>query len=222
MPRRSRGELDASPDPSPMRRLVPFLLLLAAPASAQALVVSDSLTAASDTLTSGEYKHVVEVPVETGQRLTLTLAADAFDPYLIVRSPTGAQRENDDCTPGDRHTACLDWTADTTATVRVIATSYAPGETGAFRLAVRASEPGLGAREVRCPSLPTAPGLAGEVTYLLRFAPDGRLLGSEARTSAPALQIAADRIVAGCRADPLPPDAPQVPQATLHVFRAGS
>lgn len=202
-------------------RLVLFLLL-AAPAAAQTLVVTDSLTAASDTLTSGEFKHVVEVPVEAGQRLALNLTTDAFDPYLILRSPSGAQRENDDCTPGDRHTACLDWTADSTGTVRVIATSYARGETGAFRLAVWTPSPSADARGVRCPPLPTAPGLSGEVSYLLRFAPDGRLLGSEARTSAPALQIAADRIVGGCRADPLPPDAPQVPQATLHVFRAGS
>jgi|GEM_PF-6426840 len=199
-----------------------LLLLLATPVAAQSFVVADSLTAASDTLTSGEYKHVVEVPVEAGQRLVLGLTADAFDPYLIVRSPTGAQRENDDCTPGDRHTSCLDWVADTTGTIRVIATSYARGETGAFRLAVRTLPSGAVAREIRCPPLPAVDGLTGEVTYQLRFAPDGRLLGSEARTSAPALQIVVDRIVGGCLANPLPPDAPQLPQATIHVFRAGS
>lgn len=203
-----------------MHRLL-LLLLLPAAASAQPLVVSDSLTAASDTLTSGEYKHVVEVPVEAGHRLVVAMTTPDFDPYVIVRSPTGAQAENDDCTPGDRTTSCLDWVADTTATVRVIATSYARGETGAFRLAVRTLPPGL-AREVTCPPLPGTDGLAGEVTYALRFAPDGRLLGSEARTSAPALQIAVDRIVGRCRAEPLPPEAPQLPQATLHTFRAGS
>lgn len=204
-----------------MRRLL-LLLLLPVAASAQPLVLSDSLTAASDTLTTGEFKHVVEVPVEAGHRLVVAMTTPDFDPYVIVRSPTGAQAENDDCTPGDRTTSCLDWVADTTATVRVIATSYARGETGAFRLAARTVAPGLSDREVTCPPLPSAEGLTGEVTYALRFAPDGRLVGSEARTSAPALQIAVDRLVGGCRAEPLPPDVPQVPQATLHTFRAGS
>ena len=203
-----------------MRRLL-LLLLFPAVVSAQPLVVSDSLTTASDTLTTGEFKHVVEVPVEAGHRLVVAMTTPEFDPYVIIRSPTGAQAENDDCTPGDRHTSCLDWVADTSATVRVIATSYARGETGAFRLAVRTLPPGL-AREITCPPLPAAEGLTGEVTYMLRFAPDGRLLGSEARTSSPALQIAVDRVVGGCRAAALPPDVPQVPQATLHVFRAGS
>ncbi len=180
-------------------------------------LVEGVFSAASDTLTGGEYKHVVEVEARAGEHLVAVMTSDDVDPYLIVRSPTGAQTENDDCAPGDRTRACVDWVADTTGTFRVIATTFARGETGAFGLAagVRGS-----ARAYACPPLPADDGLAGSVEYAVLFAPDGSYLGSTARTSAPALQIAADRVVSRCHASPLPADAPQEPQAIAVTFRA--
>lgn len=200
-----------------------LLLLCLSPFAARAqevalpTLVEGVFSAASDTLTGGEYKHVVEVEAQAGEHVIAVMTSDDVDPYLIVRSPTGAQTENDDCTPGDRTRACVDWTADTTGTFRVIATTYARGETGAFGLAagVRGA-----ARAYACPPLPAAAGLAGSVEYAVVFAPDGSYLGSTARTSAPELQMAADRIVGACRAAPLPADAPQEPQAIAVTFRA--
>lgn len=192
---------------------------------ARTLVVDTSFTDASERLTSGEFKHVVEVPVTAGDRLVAQMISREVDPFLIVRSPTGAQVENDDCTPGDRN-ACLDWVADTTGTVRVIATTYAVGETGAFRLALRVVPLGsdASAREVRCPQpAPIAAADAGEVAYLIRFAPDGRYVSSSARVGAlvapPARRLAVERIVGECRADAIPPGEPQVEQGTVVTFR---
>lgn len=210
-----------------MRVLLALLLLSPTLAVAQTdggampepLLVEAILSAASDTLTGGEYKHAVEVEARAGERIVVVMTTDDFDPYLIVRSPTGAQTENDDCTPGDRTRACVDWTADTTGTYRVIATSYGVGETGRFAL-VAGTRPAAG-RVYTCPAPPAAPGLAGTVEYAVTFAPDGAYVASAARTSAPALQVAVDRIVGGCRAAPLPADAPQVPQAIAVPFRFG-
>ena len=207
-----------------MRFLLALALLVPAVAAAQVgavaepVVVEGVLSAASDTLTGGEYKHAVEIEARAGERIVVVMTTADFDPYLIVRSPTGAQHENDDCTPGDRTRACLDWTADTTGVFRILATTYAVGETGRFELVAGTAPAG---RAYTCPTPPPTEGLAGTVEYAVTFAPDGSYVGSAARTSAPALQIAADRLVGGCRAAALPPGAPQVPQALGVTFRFG-
>lgn len=112
----------------------------------QAQVVEAELSAASDTLRSGEYKYVVEVPAAAGQQIEVRMGTVAFDPYVIVVSPSGEQDENDDCVPGDRQRACLTVRADVDGVYRVIATSYAVGETGAFVLSVRVDGEAVGSR----------------------------------------------------------------------------
>lgn len=209
-----------------MLRLLALAFLLPATAWAQPdagtharpVVVDGMLSPASDTLTSGEYKHVVEVPAQAGDRIVALMTTADFDPYLILTSPTGAQYENDDCIPGDRTRSCLDWTADTTGLFRVIATSYTSGETGRFVLTVGTSAAGA-PRAVQCPALSGGSSLAGTVEYAVLFAPDGAYLRSEATASAPPLQVAVDRVIAGCRAAPLPSSAPQLPQSLVVTFR---
>jgi len=59
-----------------------------------------------------------------------------FDTYLILRAPSGRQRDNDDA-PGMGTDSMLDQTLDETGTYRVMVTSYQPGTTGSYTLTVR-------------------------------------------------------------------------------------
>lgn len=110
-------------------------LLLTSGASAQ--TVEGVLSAVSDTLTSGEYKFVMEVEAVAGQTLEARLASEAFDTYVIIKSPSGEQEDNDDCTAGDLTRSCVSFVADADGTYRVIATSFRAGEAGPFVLGVQ-------------------------------------------------------------------------------------
>ncbi|MEM0964301.1 MAG: hypothetical protein AAGK21_17375, partial [Bacteroidota bacterium] len=95
-----------------------------------------SLTAGDDQLESGEFVDRREVVLEAGQRLAATLTSSDFDPYLIVIPPEGDQQDNDDCTQGDFTRSCLDVTAETAGTYRILITSFEPGESGRYQLAL--------------------------------------------------------------------------------------
>ena len=68
-----------------------------------------------------------------GQRLTLDLTADGFDPYLMLISPGGNQEENDDFEGSTSHSR-IETTLTESGNYRVIVTSYATGETGSYDL----------------------------------------------------------------------------------------
>ncbi|HEX8384559.1 MAG TPA: hypothetical protein VF576_00155, partial [Rubricoccaceae bacterium] len=121
--------------PSSLRSGLALAALLAAPvASAQSY--QGTLAQGDATLTSGEFTDSYEVQARRGQSVTATLTSSDFDTYVIVKSATDEQADNDDCTQGDTGRSCATFTADQDGTVRVIVTSYAPGETGRYALQV--------------------------------------------------------------------------------------
>jgi hypothetical protein len=85
------------------------------------------------TLASGEYSDAYAVEGRQGQTLVLDLRATAFDPYLILAMPGGEQLDNDDF-EGDQTRSRIETTLPETGTYRVVVTSYAVGETGAYEL----------------------------------------------------------------------------------------
>lgn len=129
-------------------------VLLAAPA-AVAQTYQGALAAGDDTLTTGEFKDSYEVQARRGQSVAATVTSSEFDTYVIVKSESDEQADNDDCTEGDTGTSCATFVADQDGTVRVIVTSYAPGETGAYSLQISV---GAGGGAPSGAPSPAAPG----------------------------------------------------------------
>lgn len=87
-------------------------------------------------LPSGEHMDIYVLEGRPGQRLTIVMRSGELDPYLMIRGPGGYRDDNDDISPSDR-SAQLDVRLPASGTYRVVATSYAPGETGRYSLEVR-------------------------------------------------------------------------------------
>lgn len=113
----------ASTDPTP------------APTSTEPNVVQGELASGDQTLSSGEFYDASEMSFRAGQRIQLDLQSTAFDTYLIVRAPSGAQQDNDDVQSGNTNSA-LSYTVTEDGPHRIMVTSYRPGETGAYTLRV--------------------------------------------------------------------------------------
>jgi hypothetical protein len=98
------------------------------------LDVSGRLAGGDATLGSGEFTDSYTFAGRRGQRVSISMTSSDFDSYLMVTSPSGTQEDNDDGPAG--RDAQLDWTLPEDGTYRIAATSYAAGETGAYRLRV--------------------------------------------------------------------------------------
>lgn len=105
--------------------------LLGTPATAQTR--TGSLEPGDTTLRSGEYTDVYTVEARSGQTITVDLTSDDFDPYLIVRAPSGAQEDNDDFEGSTSHSR-IDMEATESGTYTITVTSYQSGETGRYRV----------------------------------------------------------------------------------------
>lgn len=102
--------------------------------------VEQGTLAAGDAIDAGgRYTDTYTFEGSPGRRAVIELASDAFDPYLVLRTPSGQLLENDDAEGG------LDSRIDTlladTGTYTVEATSYGAGETGDYRLAIDLGQP---------------------------------------------------------------------------------
>jgi len=117
--------------------------------------VAGELNKADEQLNSGEFVDTYEVEGREGDRVSLSLRSDAFDPYLMVRGPGDFSEENDDAAEGDKN-ASLDLVLPTSGAYRVMATSYESGETGRYTLAVGGS--GDGQRSGGSQSIQTSTG----------------------------------------------------------------
>lgn len=85
---------------------------------------------------SGEYRDLYAFDGRAGDRVVVELASDDFDPYLVLMPPSGESIDNDDA-DGQLDRSRIDLTLAADGRYRVLVTSYAAGETGAYRLAVR-------------------------------------------------------------------------------------
>ena len=75
----------------------------------------------------------------------------------------------------------------------------------------------FGNRSFICPS-PAFPGVEGTITFSVTFAPSGRYVTSRPRSRNATFTSAVERVISGCRAQPLPPNASQTNQSTVATF----
>jgi hypothetical protein len=139
--------------------------------------VSGRLEQGDQTLRSGEFMDAYTMQGQAGQPVTFSLSSSAFDTYLIVVLPDGTQQENDDA--GSQQYSEVSLQLPQTGEYRVIATSYAPGESGDYQLAV---SPGLSSRPAPTPAAATqsvAPIASGQQVNGELATGDGQLNSGE-------------------------------------------
>lgn len=95
--------------------------------------MSGDLAEGDTTLPSGEFIDSFRFQGTAGQRVTVDMRSAAFDPYLILRAPSGAQEDNDDASQSDRNARIVTTLAESGEYV-IGATSYQPGERGAYQV----------------------------------------------------------------------------------------
>ncbi len=93
------------------------------------------LAAGDDTLTSGEYADYYSFTGRRGEQVVIDLRSDDFDPYLLVRTPSGEREWNDDY-EGSASRSLLSLALTEEGTYDVYVTSYKPGETGSYALRI--------------------------------------------------------------------------------------
>lgn len=111
----------------------------AEPTVASGDAVDGTLAQGDPTLSSGEFADVFSRSFTAGQSVQIRLTSTAFDPYLIVRTPSGRQLDNDDLTPSTRN-AGIDIASAEAGEYRLTATSYQPGEVGAYQMTFGAGQ----------------------------------------------------------------------------------
>lgn len=136
--------------------------------------VAGRLASGDGTLPSGEFADGWTLNVRSGQSYTVRLNSSDFDPYLMVRGPGDLREDNDDdASVRGSNASRITFTAPADGAVTVSATSYRPGESGAYQLAVEAGDGATSAR-------PQTPMIAGSAIRLGETR-EGRL-GLGART----------------------------------------
>lgn len=91
------------------------------------------LESGDGTLNSGELRDEYLFTGRAGETVTIDLRSSDFDPYLILRPPTGEQQDNDDF-EGSSSRSRLVTTLSEAGTYRVLVTTYKKGESGAYTL----------------------------------------------------------------------------------------
>jgi hypothetical protein len=97
---------------------------------------SGQLTSDDQRLEGGEYRDSYAFEGAVGDQVVIELSSSAFDPYLILLPPQGQQIDNDDA-DGRQDLSRVELTLRAAGRYRVMATTYAAGKTGAYRLSLR-------------------------------------------------------------------------------------
>lgn len=93
---------------------------------------SGELAAGDETLDTGEYADSYGLTVRAGQTVIVDATTDGeLDPYVILRTPSGTQEENDDHEGSTQH-ARVEHVATEAGYYTAIVTSYEPGESGSY------------------------------------------------------------------------------------------
>lgn len=96
--------------------------------------ITGQLIGGDDTLQSGELYDVHEVVMREGQWLRAELISPDFDPYVIVRSPTGTQTDVDDSQEGNLSLSKAIVRATESGAWQIAVTTFEPGESGNYTL----------------------------------------------------------------------------------------
>ena len=123
------------------RAVLPIMSLLSLPtvllAQGGPVVHRGSLADGDSKLRSGEFYDSYSFDGRAGERVVFDLRSTAFDPYLMVVSPSNDKKENDDH-EGSNSRSQIDLVLEESGTYRVVVTSYKPNETGAYELRIEA------------------------------------------------------------------------------------
>jgi len=95
-----------------------------------------TLAQGDDTLQTGEFTDAYTMSFTPRSAVSIRLESSQFDTYLIVRSPSGHQQDNDDLHPGQGLNSGLDIPVAEPGDYRIVVTSYRPGEVGPYTLTV--------------------------------------------------------------------------------------
>ncbi len=94
-----------------------------------------TLASGDQTLSTGEYGDVYTFDGTAGEQVLIDLRSADFDPYLVLRNPSGDQQDNDDY-EGDASRSLLSLALPETGQYQITVTSYRPGETGSYDLRI--------------------------------------------------------------------------------------
>jgi hypothetical protein len=94
-------------------------------------------------LQTGEFSDSYPMTFTPGQPVSIRVESSAFDTYLIVRSPSGRQEDNDDLVSGNLNSG-IDIPSAEAGEYTVMVTSYRPGETGPYTLTAGGASGGGG------------------------------------------------------------------------------
>ncbi|MEX2542816.1 MAG: PPC domain-containing protein [Trueperaceae bacterium] len=92
------------------------------------------LDSGDEQLESGEFFETYTYAGSSGDLLTISLASDAIDPYLMVLDPDGDKIAEIDDSPGHGYNVVITVSLPVTGSYVIIVTSAFPGETGAYTL----------------------------------------------------------------------------------------
>ncbi len=104
--------------------------------------VSGALEEGDAQLTGGEFVDIYVFEGTAGQQLTVDLTSTAFDPFLGVELPSGGDPIANDDFEGRRDMARVVFQLQESGRYRVLVTSYAGGEGGAYELKLDLAEGG--------------------------------------------------------------------------------
>ena len=117
---------------------------------------SGSLESGDGELDSGEFRDTWVFNGQAGQSFSVEMSSDDFDPYLILLSPDGDVIDENDDFDGRTDLSRIDATLPQAGRYRVIATSYAVGESGGYGLAL--SSTGTSTGRMAAPAMSGAGG----------------------------------------------------------------
>lgn len=99
-----------------------------------------ALERSDDRIDSGEYADAHSFQGTAGESIRVEMESADFDTYLIVRSPTDEQVENDDA-DGSTDRSVVQLVLPESGRYGITATSYQPGETGRYTVRVSHGAP---------------------------------------------------------------------------------
>jgi hypothetical protein len=116
--------------------LAPAIIAVAAATSLRAQTVHTGALESSDpVMEDGAWVDEYTVDATAGQEVVAVVTSVEFDPYVVVTGPSGEQTENDDF-GSSREVSLVEAIASESGTWRVQVTSYEPGQSGAYTLAL--------------------------------------------------------------------------------------
>jgi len=92
------------------------------------------------TLQSGEYYDTYTVSMKADQWLSVNIQSTDFDPYLIVRTPSGEQSDLDDSEESNTTSVESVIRAQEAGSWEIVVTSYETGESGAYQVTYEVSD----------------------------------------------------------------------------------